>query len=347
MSNLTVPGTNVQLADGDVVILSSYPDTKWILHNGWYTYAGQQQMGWYFTSIPYNEILPMSKDDLQYITVVSGGAGLPAPGHDCCHAPTPRPQMNPQMKWELDRSMVCVATIAERDLLTKRLVPHGKLVRVADAGAGPKYFAWNQIHSRWDEEKFAPDTYPVTSVNGQTGDVRIDIPAVNYPVTSVNGKTGDVVISEGVKSWNDLQDKPFGEDVEVVHVKDTFVGGYGVYIDVVLEDGEYTLVVESECPIQQNDTNTFALIVKNGFAEIDHIGPYDSDDELLRYRDGQIFHTLDGGGYGGCITIYGPGKSQLPEEYIPDTIARVSDLPTDYLTADEFAELQNMLNQTN
>lgn len=157
MSNLTVPGTNVQLADGDVVILSSYPDTKWILHNGWYTYAGQQQMGWYFVSIPYNEILPMSKDDLQYITVVSGGAGLPAPGHDCCHPHTPGPQMNPQMKWELDRSMVCVATIAERDLLARRLLPHGKLVRVADTGDGPKYFAWNQIHSRWDEEKFTPD----------------------------------------------------------------------------------------------------------------------------------------------------------------------------------------------
>lgn len=52
---------------------------------------------------------------------------------------------------------------------------------------------------------------PVTSVNGQTGDVVIDIPEVeipeiNYPVTSVNGMTGDVVIEAGSEQvqpdWN-------------------------------------------------------------------------------------------------------------------------------------------------
>jgi hypothetical protein len=45
--------------------------------------------------------------------------------------------------------------------------------------------------------------YSVTSVNGQTGDVVIDI-----PVTSVNGQTGDVTT---LTSWNELENKPFGE----------------------------------------------------------------------------------------------------------------------------------------
>lgn len=36
---------------------------------------------------------------------------------------------------------------------------------------------------------------PVQSVNGQTGNVTINIPTVNYPVTSVNTKTGDVVLT--------------------------------------------------------------------------------------------------------------------------------------------------------
>ena len=41
----------------------------------------------------------------------------------------------------------------------------------------------------------------------------VEIPEINYPVTSVNGMTGDVVIevgngSGGVTSWNDLTDKP-------------------------------------------------------------------------------------------------------------------------------------------
>ena len=39
--------------------------------------------------------------------------------------------------------------------------------------------------------------YPVTSVNGMTGDVTIEMPEVDYPVTSVNGQTGDVVIDTG------------------------------------------------------------------------------------------------------------------------------------------------------
>ena len=38
------------------------------------------------------------------------------------------------------------------------------------------------------------DNAPVTSVNGQTGDVVLSIPAV--PVTSVNGQTGDVVLGK-------------------------------------------------------------------------------------------------------------------------------------------------------
>lgn len=39
-----------------------------------------------------------------------------------------------------------------------------------------------------------PPPYPVTSVNGKTGDVTIEIPQIEYPVTSVNGQTGDVTI---------------------------------------------------------------------------------------------------------------------------------------------------------
>ena len=75
---------------------------------------------------------------------------------------------------------------------------------------------------------------PVASVNGMTGDVVIDVPSIDglateeyvneaigaiefpdAPVTSVNGMTGDITIEipEGFGgSWNDLTDKPFGQD---------------------------------------------------------------------------------------------------------------------------------------
>lgn len=60
------------------------------------------------------------------------------------------------------------------------------------------------------DEGFIPDTIARVS----------DIPEVNYPVTSVNGMTGDVVIEGGsggggVTSWNELEDKPFGEEVSL------------------------------------------------------------------------------------------------------------------------------------
>lgn len=174
------------------------------------------------------------------------------------------------------------------------------------------------------DEKYIPDSI------ARKSDVK---------VLSVNGKDGQVSLS-----YDDLENKPFGEDKVVTYVSAPFVEGSGVYIDVVLEDGEYTLVVESESPFQYNDTNTFPFIVQNGFAQLDHIGPGNSGDELLWYRDGQIYHTLGECGYTGSITIYGIEKSQLDEKFIPDTIARVEEVSDSILTTDEWNTLKEMLN---
>jgi hypothetical protein len=63
------------------------------------------------------------------------------------------------------------------------------------------------------DEKFIPDSIARTT----------DIPEVNYPVTSVNGQTGDVILDVPKSfsgSWNDLTDKPFekkaGNTVEML-----------------------------------------------------------------------------------------------------------------------------------
>lgn len=53
----------------------------------------------------------------------------------------------------------------------------------------------NQWYDIYDEGN--PPPYPVTSVNGQTGDITI-----NVPVQSVNGQTGNVVINVPVQSVN-------------------------------------------------------------------------------------------------------------------------------------------------
>lgn len=84
LNYLKVPDSNVKLTDGSVVMLSRFPGTKWVVHNGWYNYAGKRYMGWYFCSIPAQTIIPVNGQDLTLLTVItdddSNIDSIPAPG---------------------------------------------------------------------------------------------------------------------------------------------------------------------------------------------------------------------------------------------------------------------------
>lgn len=156
MNRLIVPDTGVELHDGSIVILNRFPGTKWIVHNGWYSYQDQQYMGWYFCSIPSQTILPVSDEDLRMLTVVSDG--------ECPCPPGPKPPMpfpdvpfTPQNAYELDRAWISVETIAQRDQLNKRLLPNGKIVRVNNVSGQAKYYIWNQVTQVWEDETFGID----------------------------------------------------------------------------------------------------------------------------------------------------------------------------------------------
>ena len=154
MNRLIVPGTGVVLHDGSIVILNRFPGTKWIVHNGWYNYMGQQYMGWYFCSIPSQTILPVSDDDLSMLTVVSDGE-CPCPPHPPMPPhPFPDVPFTPQQAFELDRAWISVETIAQRDQLNKRLLPNGKIVRVNNIGGRAEYYIWNQVTQTWEDETF-------------------------------------------------------------------------------------------------------------------------------------------------------------------------------------------------
>lgn len=60
-------------------MLRRFPGTKWIVHNGWYSYNGRDYNGWYFTSIPAQTTIPMNEYDLQGIVIVSGKDVSPSP----------------------------------------------------------------------------------------------------------------------------------------------------------------------------------------------------------------------------------------------------------------------------
>ena len=167
MNSLIVPETGVQIVDGTIVILSRFPGTKWILHYGWYTYNSQQAMGWYFSSIPSQTIIPVTDDDLKSLTVVGTDCGChcpptpgptpPQPGPGPC--PKPKPVLTDKQLEILNRSWITVDTIAERDkLFEDELVVNGRIVRVNQTVDGPKYYRWNLVTETWDVETFGIDT---------------------------------------------------------------------------------------------------------------------------------------------------------------------------------------------
>ena len=90
MRSIHIPETCQDITVGSVVMLSRFPDTKWVLQNGWYMYEGQQYNGWYFSSIPAQTTIPVQGTDLLGLVIVSGGACKPIP-----HPPRPCPGPGP------------------------------------------------------------------------------------------------------------------------------------------------------------------------------------------------------------------------------------------------------------
>lgn len=99
---LKIPCSEQRLVDGSIVILDRFPNTKWIVHNDWYTYQNVRYNGWHFSSIPSRTILPCSDRDLCHLVVISGGdcdCGCdcrPKPPHPHPHPPQPGPGPDPK-----------------------------------------------------------------------------------------------------------------------------------------------------------------------------------------------------------------------------------------------------------
>ena len=201
--------SGLRLTDGCIVMLARFGSTKWVVHNGWYTYMGQQYSGWYFASIPAQTIIPVNEEDLRLVTLVSGGDSSycpcpPGPGPGPCPpcppgpGPGPGPQpIPPNMMWELDRAWISVETIAQRDKLNTRLIPNGKIVRVNNVMGVAKYYIYNQVLQAWEEEHFGIDTsnFVTTEEVGEIVDKAIESADITDKVEQV------------VESSNQVHDK--------------------------------------------------------------------------------------------------------------------------------------------
>lgn len=216
MNQLVVPSNGLKLIDGSIVMIARFPDTKWIVHYGWYSFNNQQSMGWYFCSIPKKTILPVNNDDLNSLIVISSE-------DQCCHCP-PQPVYPPHpcppghapekferftqnLKNELDAAFISVDTIADRNSLqdNDRKLPNGKLVRVnyIDDFDGPKYFRWDANNQVWKEESFGVDENKYATKEELQKEVAKQIDEADIPKQIESIVKDSEVIKETVSSQVD------------------------------------------------------------------------------------------------------------------------------------------------
>lgn len=164
-------------------MLDRFPGIKWVVHNGWYNYNGRQFMGWYFSSIPAQTILPVSNSDLRMLTLVSGSSSEGYPDFPCPPSPpgppSPPPPVPPgpwpgphppiwppippgpepdkpayfskKLKALYDAAFISVATLKKRDELDTETIPDGKIVRVNSVDGEPRYYIWSKYTDHWED----------------------------------------------------------------------------------------------------------------------------------------------------------------------------------------------------
>jgi hypothetical protein len=126
--------------EGDIVVLSEYPENFAIASHGWYEYEQTRTNGWYFILLPRRETIPAANVNVSLLTVVTSTPCTPP-----CPTPIPDPDEHTQ-----HRTFITYDTIAQRDGLTPEFIPNGRIVRVNDAGEGhPEYYEWDAQEETW------------------------------------------------------------------------------------------------------------------------------------------------------------------------------------------------------
>ena len=206
----------------------------------------------------------------------------------------------------------------------------------------------------------------VKTVNGvepdENGNIEVEIAEINYPVTSVNGMTGDVVIeiadsgsgggSGFSGSWNDLTDKPFGATVlyewneeteysEVIPVPAEMGSTYSQFAKISSDAPAPDFLLGNAVVLTDSSGETFKeSLTEDSFFEMAD-GMYniatlfmvctvDSLDIMgLTFTKGIWCQDNWGASEGDIVPTSAKlmDVKHLDETYIPDTIARVDQIP--------------------
>ena len=184
------------LYDGTIVMIRRFPATKWILHQGFYSFEGAKLSGWYFVSIPGEATMPMYDSDLYGIRVISGAnpcPPCPPPYPPQPYPPTPPgpcpgpPMTYPYTRYDRDtvyRAAMTVDNVHELHALQRRDIQDGKIVRVNDYEGRIEYFEWSVKEQVWKLLSLG-DRYPDISYISDTYATKESVEAIDARLTDV------------------------------------------------------------------------------------------------------------------------------------------------------------------
>lgn len=225
---LVVPNSNKRIYDGTVVMLLRLPAMKWVVHCGYYMYNGTKQSGWYLSSIPSQTNMPLFPNDLVGIIILDGEPCPPGPYPPPFppHPPIPPFPPGPEIvqytkddKLMVDRAMITVPDLAERDKLSSDLLIDGKVVRVNDYEGRIEYFEWDATNKEWNllslgdryiDAQTIADTYAtieqvdnlastvadhevrITDLENATTQIFVDLDTINNNIENIENNITDL-----------------------------------------------------------------------------------------------------------------------------------------------------------
>lgn len=138
MNRLPIPNTGDYLYVDDIVILASYPGTRYVTRCGWFTLGDVTQYGWYFQEIESYHIILASADVVAGATKV----GQTQPSF-------PQDDISAEDRINSSNANIVLDSIEQRDALSADFnLPDGKLVFITDQ---QKSYRYNRTSGEWVE----------------------------------------------------------------------------------------------------------------------------------------------------------------------------------------------------
>lgn len=190
--------SNKPVSVGDIVMLSTYGNEKFIVCRGWYTYKSTRRSGWYFKSIPNGTVIPDFDVETEDITIVSyasdGDCGCdhvhPEHHHDCCDDNC---CCLPSAPKDYKGAFVTVNTIDDRNRLGHPYPKDGQLVRVNNVRGEVKYYVWDAENLKWDAFEFPTNSDTLQEIE----EMEATLGKVTQDITVIKQNSEWILLTDG------------------------------------------------------------------------------------------------------------------------------------------------------